>query len=422
MISKFIPRLKKVFLIGTVFFVSQLNAQSKSERLDSLLTTLYKSNQFSGTVLLAENGKVIYSKSFGWANYKYKDTLKTNTSMPIASITKQFTGMAIMMLKEKGLLNYDDKIRTFLPEVKQEGVTIRHLLNHTSGLDFNSSGSSFDYFAKNALSKDGIKIIDKELLLKCYAQEIPKPIFSPPGKMHRYSNGGYTLLASIIERVSGLSYWEFMQKNIFDPLEMSNTFVLRPAIMKEKKIAYSYKPSLIKGIKRVTPYYDPESPEEFCVLLDGDKHIYSTAVDMFKWDQALYSEKLVSKETLKDAFTPGKLNDGTRVNYGFGWDLSEGKDSSTVGHTGSIENYCTAFQRRTHSQSTIILLLNSHPHNLFPLWTGMSNVLKSEPFLTQHSIYYYLLGGYYIPYAFPKKTLSEKLTYRRFKNQVEIKN
>ena len=404
----FIQLLKKmfIFIIGIPLFTFHLNAQSKPERLDSMLTALYKNNQFSGTVLVAEKGKIVFSKSFGWADFENKDTLKLNTTMPIASITKQFTAMGIMMLKERGLLNYDDNIKKYLPEVDQKNVTIRHLLNHTSGLDINGSNKGFRYMEKNAISKDGISIIDKELMLKCYSKKIPQPDFIPPGKKFQYSNGGYTLLASIIERVSGLSYCEFMQKNIFDPVQMRNTFILRPAIMNDKKVAYSYKLSLFKGLKRVTDYYNKDQPIKKLVLLDGDKHIYSTVEDMFKWDQALYTELLVSKKTLKEAFTPGILNDGKKNYYGFGWFLFPGKDSAIVEHTGGIENYSSGFQRRTANGSTTILLLNAHPYNLGPVWTGMLNVLNNEPFN---------------PYVFPKKTILEKMTYRKFKKHIEIK-
>lgn len=383
----------------------------KSKRLDSLLTAFYTNNEFSGSILVAEKGNIIYAKSLGWADIEHNDTLQLNTPMPIASITKQFTGMAIMMLKEKGLLNYDDDINKYLPEIQQKGITIKHLLHHTSGLDFNGpsnkAGKTFRFMSKNASSENGVKLLDKKSLLKAYEKGIPKANFYPPGKKFRYSNGGYTLLAAIIERVSGTPYWEFMQKHIFEPLNMTNTFVLRPTVLNEKKIAYSYFSSVFKGIKKCTPYYDRYKPDKYCVVLDGDKHIYSTVLDMYKWDQALYTEKLVSKETLKDAFTSGKLNNGKNTEYGFGWELYTGVDTAVMGHSGGIENYATGFQRETDEKRTTIILTNAHPSNMFRVWTGMVNVLANKNF---------------DPYVFKRKNnFITKLKRKTFKKKVEIK-
>lgn len=383
----------------------------KAERIDSMLLALYKNNQFNGSILVAENGKILYAKSYGWADFEHKDTLQLNTPMPIASITKQFTGMAIMMLKEKGLLNYDDNINKYLPEVEQQGVTIRHLLHHTSGLDFNGrpnhAGRIFRDMSKNAVKDGKIKIIDKNALLKVYSKKIPQPDFTPAGSKFMYSNGGYTLLGAIIERVSGMPYWEFLQKNIFEPLQMNNTFVLRPEAMKNRKIAFSYKMSVLKGLRRNSMYYDPDKPIKEYWLLDGDKHIYSTVEDMFKWDQALYTEKLVSQKTLAEAFQSGKLNDGSKTNYGFGWDVFSGKDTGIVEHTGRIEHYSCAFQRHTGKHYTTILLTNAHPMNLFMPWTGMIDVLENQPIHEKD--------------VFREQNLFEKLTFKKFKKKLEIK-
>jgi CubicO group peptidase (beta-lactamase class C family) len=386
--------------------------ESMSKRLDSLLTAFYTNNEFSGSILVAEKGNIIYAKSLGWADIEHNDTLQLNTPMPIASITKQFTGMAIMILKEKGLLNYNDDITKYLPEIQQKGITIKHLLHHTSGLDFNGpsnrAGKTFRYMSKNATLENGIKLLDKKSLLKAYEKGIPKANFYPPGKEFRYSNGGYTLLAAIIERVSGLPYWEFMQKHIFEPLNMTQTFVLRPKVLNEQKIAYSYFSSVFKGIKKCTPYYDRYKPDKYCVVLDGDKHIYSTVLDMLKWDQALYTEKLVSKETLKDAFTSGKLNNGKNTEYGFGWELLyAGADSVIMAHSGGIENYATGFQRQTDQQRTTIILTNAQPSNMFRVWTGMVDILENKPFR---------------PYVLKRKNnFIIKLKRKMFKKKVEIK-
>ncbi|NQY68318.1 MAG: beta-lactamase family protein, partial [Flavobacteriales bacterium] len=220
---------KFIFLYCTVFiFVSPCIGQTlnelgltpaqqiKAAEIDSFLQFYHKEGVLNGTVLAAENGKVIYKNAFGYADFHTKDTLKIESIFRLASVSKQFTAMCIMILKERGKLGYDDDITKYLPELKYKNVTIRHLLWHTGGL---SDGDELweKYWDKR-------KLADNQDFLELIAKYKPKREFAP-GKRYSYSNIGYNFLATIVGRASGILFREFVKQNIFEPLEMNNSLV-----------------------------------------------------------------------------------------------------------------------------------------------------------------------------------------------------
>ena len=201
-------------LLGSLFG----NAQQKAASLDSLFTNLHREGKFYGNVLIAEKGVPVYEKSFGLADEQTKRPLDKETVFELASVSKQFTAMGIMMLQKAGKLNYDDSLGKYIPELPYHHISIRNLLNHTSGLP--------DYMALFDLAWDLKRIATNKDMIEQLIQYKPAILFEP-GMKYEYSNTGYALLASVIEKVSGMPYGDYLQKNICKPLKMTRTRVYR---------------------------------------------------------------------------------------------------------------------------------------------------------------------------------------------------
>lgn len=327
--------------------------QDKAKQIDNLLNSLYNVKKINGNFLIAEKGKVIFKKSFGIANEETKQLLNENSIFEIASVSKQFTAMAIMMLNEKGKLNLDDNISKFIPELAfYKGITIRHLLNHTSGLP--------DYMELFEKIFDKSKIATNKDVITIFAQRQPKAIFTPNSK-HEYCNTGYALLASIIEKASGESYDNFLNKAIFKPLKMNNTFVYKRRLAPKKIDNYAYGYVFSDSLKK---YALPDDFKEtkYVILLDGvvgDGGINSTVNDLLKWDRALYTNKLLSKKKINEMFNITILNDNTQAKYGYGWQIENHDEfGKIVYHGGGWPGYATFFARHITDDKTIIILQN----------------------------------------------------------------
>ena len=351
-----LPRLFAVLLIAG--FVPFSYSQQKAKLLDSMFAALQAREQFNGCVLVAEKGQVIYEKAFGYSDFYSKKKLTTNSLFELASVSKAFTAMGIMMLKERGLLDYADEVKKYVPQIPYDGITIRHLLTHTSGLP------EYEPLFNQKWDKTRIAANDDIWTLL----EIHKPSVNfKPGEQWRYSNTGYALLASVIEKVSGVSYGEYLQRNVFQPLNMERTRVHRrryqPEPVSDYALGFTF--SFAKG-----GYALPDSIEnlKYVYYLDGivgDGCVNSTVGDLLKWDRALYTDKLVSKETLEEAFTPATLNTGTAAQgpggagYGFGWGLENSSDGKIAAHGGGWPGYATLIVRLLDRDQTVIMLSNA---------------------------------------------------------------
>jgi len=349
-------------------------AQPKAQKIDNLMQACYKNGQFNGAVFVAEHGKIIYDKSFGIANIETKEKIKSNSQFRLGSVSKQFTSMAIMMLKERGKLNYDDDIRKFLPELPYQGITIRHLLTHTSGLpDYMSLfDKNWDVDKKDTEER---KIAANKDALNLFATYHPEVLFKP-GERWEYSNTGYVMLALIVERASGKEFDQFLSDNIFKPLNMSHTLVFSP--LKNQKMehrVYGYQLDL-NGVTY--------SENDFNYLngIAGDGGIYSTTNDLFKWDQSLYTEKLVDKSTLKEAFTPVKFNNDSTYSYGFGWRIDKTKGGKMkVSHTGGWVGFRTSIDREIEDTNTIIILTNHSSIYRNEIRTAIASILHNQEYM-----------------------------------------
>ena len=323
--------------------------------IDSIMQAAVDTARFNGNVLFARNGKVIYQKSFGWANFDTKEPLNDSSMFELASVSKQFTAMGIMMLRERGQLDYDDDVRKYISELPYEGMTIRHFLTHTSGIpDYG------DFFDKSGWDRD--KVMFNDDLVAMLAKHKPAPLFQP-GQKWEYSNTAYALLATVIGRVSGKPYGEFLKENIFDPLEMSRTRTYNTRrstgeIISNYAFGFVYSDSL----KR---FMLPDSLSRYWFVytldgIEGDGIVNSTTGDLFKWNQALYTGKFVKPASLDEAFTPVTLNDGSDYGYGFGWGVAT---DSTMGkivrHSGGWPGYGTLIVRYLDNKDCLIILTNN---------------------------------------------------------------
>ena len=340
-------------------------AAGQQKKLDSICT---KEKDFCGVLLVAEKGKIIYHKAFGYREWSAKTPLQKSDIFELASVSKQFTAMIIMMLKEKGLLHYHDPVEKYI-SIPYKGITIRNLLTHTSGLpDYQAIMDEHWDKAKVAGNADCIEYLNK----------FAPAISFEPGTKYEYSNTGYLLLASIAEKVSGKDFIELCRQWIFRPLQMNSTDIrtlAEKAAIKNFALGHIY-------VKDRNQYIRADSfpSSNYTIWLGNRKgpgRISSTAQDLLKWDRALYGNKLVSKPTLQEAFTPMKLQDGSLSYYGFGWMLRpDNKQGKLVYHTGDNPGYKTEIIRLIDQQKTIIVLNNNAHENFEKMVLAIEAIVR----------------------------------------------
>lgn len=350
-----VAKMYFTFLIPACFTIT-ISAQEN--KIDSLISS-YK--DFSGVVLVAENGKPVYQKAFGYRDFENHIPLQPSDIFELASVSKQFTAMIIMMLKEKGKLSYDDLVEKYL-DIPYKGIIIRHLLTHTSGLP--------DYQEIMDKYWDKTKVAGNEDCIE-YLKKYAPPKRFEPGEKYEYSNTGYLLLASIAEKTSGKDFIKLSRKWIFRKLKMKSTDI---RTLEEKRATRNFAIGHIY-VKERDRFVRADSfpASDYTIWLGNRKgpgRISSTAADLLKWDKALYTEKLVKQTTLAEAFSPMKLNDGSFSNYGFGWSLrTDSVAGKMVSHTGDNPGYKTQIIRYIDKKKTIILLNNNaHP--------GFSSIIR----------------------------------------------
>lgn len=342
-------------LIGFLLLnVSMAFAQkSKPELLDSLFAALETKKAFNGNVLIAEKGNVIFEKSYGLADEVSKRPLNATTIFELASVSKQFTSMGIVLLQKKGKLNYDDLVSKYIPELKFYGsITIRHLLHHTSGLP--------DYMDLFENEWDKTKFATNQDIVNLMAKLQPQVVFGPNEKFE-YSNTGYALLGLIIEKVSKKSYSEFLNESIFKPLKMKHTFVYRSrfAPLKVENYAFGYVEDE-NGKKVLTDSFGKEFYTYYLDGIVGDGMVNSNAGDLLIWDRALNSNHFINEKDKAFIFNGTKSNEGNLIQYGFGWMLLENdKYGKVANHSGSWAGYTTFIERHLTHDKTIILLQNN---------------------------------------------------------------
>jgi CubicO group peptidase (beta-lactamase class C family) len=320
-------------------------AMNKSAQVDALFADYDRPGVPGASVIIIKDGKAVLKKAYGLANVEEKIASTTSTNYRMASNTKQFTAMAIMMLAERRKLSYDDRLSDFFPGFPDYGktITIRNLLNHTSGL--------LDY--EDLMPADTkTPLTDNDV--PTYLKQQDHTSF-PPGSKFQYSNGAFVLLGLIAEKVSGMDFREFLKQNIFQPLGMNHTlFYHRDDHTDRAHRAYGYS---LKGNAFV------RTDQSLTSLTRGDGTVYSSVDDLFKWDQALYTTTLVKADTLKQAFTPGIAIDAT-TGYGFGWFIEQKRGLQMIGHTGNTMGTTSVIQRFPEKRFAVIILTNRNDAEL----------------------------------------------------------
>jgi CubicO group peptidase (beta-lactamase class C family) len=354
-------------------------AQTPAQEIDKLMSEAARQDLFSGVIAVVEKGTTIYSKGFGLTDSVSGKAIDENTLFNLCSITKQFTAMAVIQLKEQRKLNYTDDVRKYFPQLPYTGVTIHHLLTHTSGLPDYMMLAIQNWTAGNQNSnKEAIALLEK----------FKPPVLFAAGDRFQYSNTGYMLLAVIIEKVSGMSFAAFLKQQIFEPLKMQRSFVCTP-IDNDKG-----KTNITTGYvfdRRVATNVAAGQSEQFARQVNtimypvGDGGVYSSAADMMKWNLALSSEKLAKRSSLREAFTSAKTNDGQQTGYGFGWFVvNDSTQGQVVQHTGGWPGYRNAFIKILDKDRAILVLRNSEIE-FRGIQPAITSILDGRPFLKPKS-------------------------------------
>ncbi len=301
-------------------------------RIDDYLNQLVARHEFCGSVIIARPDGLQIKKGYGMANFELDVPNRPFTRFRIASLTKPFTATAIMLLQERGALELSDRINRFIPDYQQGSrITIGHLLNHTAGVPNISDSADYSILLKLPCSR--------ELLIK---RIIDRPLEFAPGEQYNYSNSGYILLGHIIELVSGQSYGYFLWKNIFEPLQMNNTCLdySRP-ILPSRASGYRFENGRLVNADYINMEYSFSSGG-----------LCSTVEDLFRWDRALYTDRVLSSALLNEMFTPGLGN------YGLGWAVYELFGRQVVTHSGGLNGFTSHLARFVDDGVCIIILSN----------------------------------------------------------------
>src|SRR6476661_6058268 len=337
-------------------------AQDHAAKIQQVLALAHKYRQFNGTALVAENGKVVYKGAFGSANMEWDIPNTPDTRFRLGSITKQFTATVILQLVEQGKIKLDAKLSDYLPEYRKDTgdkVTIHHLLTHTSGIpSYTGLPKFFEDVSRNPYKVDEF--------VKKYASG---DLEFEPGSKFAYNNSGYFLLGAIIEKVTGKPYEQVLKENIFDPVGMTNTgYDHHDTILQKRAAGYSKTPDGYTN----APYLDMSIPY-------AAGSMYSTVEDLYLWDQALYTDKLISAKSKELMYTP------FLEKYAYGWAVADASFKQNdqpvpeIAHGGGINGFATIIARFPKEKNLIVLLDNTG-QPMDPLSEKIARILYTQPY------------------------------------------
>lgn len=350
-VSETTPKAEPPVLeLDSIFiFPDNEHIQARASQVDEVFQRLRNLTGFNGTVLYAEKGRIVYRKAFGFENViRRRDSLQIDSRFELASLSKMFTAIAVMLLHEEGKIpSYDEDVRLYIPEWPYEDVTIRQLLNHRSGLP------RYESLAHDHWPDKGIPLTN-EKMIALFIRHQPSPYFRPDRGFH-YCNTNYALLASVVERASGRFFEDFMRERVFAPFGMRNSMIY----------SLRHDTAMSAYIDEIVPGHDLRGRRFIRVRNDylngvmGDKGLFSTVDDLYRFDKALTHNLLVNDSILKEAFSPGSPRHRRRVdNYGFGWRIRAEADSA-VYHYGWWKGFRSFYLRDMAQQKTLIVLTNT---------------------------------------------------------------
>lgn len=383
--------LKKILLTPILLFtiliscaqekIENNKTNSHSQKIDALVNLYVKSKRFNGSILVAQNGKVLHKKGYGLANMEWNISNTTKTKFRLGSITKQFTSLAILQLVAKNKLELNKPISTYLPDYpKEKGdlITIHHLLTHSSGIpSFTSFKEYWDIERDYHQPKKMVSLFADSTLR------------FTPGTKFDYSNSGYFLLGYIIEKITGETYDEYIQKNIFEPLNMVNSgYDHHYSVLKNRASGYK--------LNQLTREFENDNFINMSVPFSAGA-LYSTVEDLYLWDSALYSEKILPKKYKDLLFKKHILSDSETYHYGYGWNLFDypigntGEESPAISHDGGINGFTSLIVRFPETKSLIVILNNIGPSPNNEIAKAINGIINNKT------------------YDFPKKSLAHSL-------------
>lgn len=307
--------------------------------IDSLFAAYAATGAPGASVVVVRHGRVLLERTFGLADLEARTAATSRSNYRLASVTKQFTATAVMLLATEGRLSYDDPVSRYLPTLPAHarGVTIRHLLNHTSGV--------WDYedFVPDSQT---YQVKDRDVLQLIRGAD---SLYFPPGTAFRYSNSGYALLALVVEAASGMPFARFLDARIFRPLGMRGSVAFEESVSTVSNRAYGYS-------RDSTGWRRTDQSNTSAVL--GDGGIYTSVEDLVRWDRALERHTLVGAADQQLACTPATLANGRATEYGFGWYVRRDGGRFRVWHTGSTRGFRNAILRFPDEHLTVAVLTN----------------------------------------------------------------
>jgi CubicO group peptidase (beta-lactamase class C family) len=339
-----VNKLKSSLFIYGVIFISLVSCKSsgmlmKEKSIDTILSAYHSSDKPGASVLVFKNDKIVFKKGYGVSNVSTKEAINPNTNFRLASVSKQFTAMSILLLVQKGRLKLEDPLTKYFPSFPAygKGIKIKHLLTHTSGL--------MDY--EDLISPAQVmQLHDTNCLQLMYKAN---GLYFTPGAQYKYSNTGYAILALVVEKISGQDYGVFLKENIFKPLKMKNSVAFEEGKSTLPNRAYGY--SLDNG-----SWVETDQSLTSAVL--GDGGIYTNTIEMTQWIRALWSYKLLGSEMQLQAWIRKKLNTGAPIDYGYGWHIEDYKNISHPHHGGSSIGFRNHLLLFPEQKLMVILLTN----------------------------------------------------------------
>lgn len=329
--------------------------QKVSHKLDSLLQRINKRNDFHGSLLVAKNGKILYNNYIGLADFRKKKPLNEASVFQLASVSKQFTAAAIMLLYERNQIQLTDTVNNYFPDFPYENVTIKNLLNHTGGLP------KYFWVAEHKWEQEKAPT-NSEMMALLESSNVQR--YFKPGRNFDYSNTGYFVLASIVEKVSGTSFSDFVKKNIFEPLDMKDSFV------------YSFENDSIKtnqldGYRLYRGWRHLKIKGTVNDAIVGDKNVYATGEDLFKWTLGLNNGTLLSKASLDLMYAKGETVRGRKIPYGFGFRI-DAKNKNKIYHHGRWNGFSTGLTQYLEDDLVVIVL----EHTSYNAMTSLNKRVK----------------------------------------------
>ncbi|MFZ1290905.1 MAG: serine hydrolase domain-containing protein [Melioribacteraceae bacterium] len=331
--------MKKIlFILFNIIFLISCGTTSMENKIDNIFSEFRKGLTPGVSIAVLKNDNLIYEKGFGFADLENKILIKPKINFRLASITKQFTAFSILLLEKEGKLSLTDSLTKVFPEFPKYGnkISVKNILQHTSGI--------LDY--EDFVNDDSIQVKDKDVLEILAKQD---STYFEAGKQHRYSNSGYALLALIVEKLSGKTFAEFLKEKIFNPLKMNNTIAYEKGISEVPFRSFGY-------AKSDSGFVFSDQSSTSAVL--GDGGIYSSTIDLLKWNEEVENPTLLPKEKFAQSFVKGKNNKGEEFDYGFGWRLDPYKNYKRIYHTGSTCGFSNIYMKIPELDLTILVLMN----------------------------------------------------------------